>query len=87
MYCTPSETRTARKQHRCTYCAEQIEAGEQYLRWMSVNDGKAATNKVHPECLAILEEDAYGGYFEYDLYGGERPPMTKEKGVCTMIQC
>ena len=54
---------------------------------MSVNDGKADTNKVHPECLAILEEDAYGGYFEYDLYGGERPPMTKKKGVCTMIQC
>ncbi len=87
MYCTPTETRKARKPHRCTYCAEQIEVGDQYLRWMSVIDGKAITNKMHPECLTFLEEDACGGYFEYIPYEGERPPMTKQKGVCTMNTC
>ena len=50
---------------------------------MSVNNGNAVTNKMHPECLAWLE-GAAGGYFEYDVYGGDRPAMTKEKGVCTM---
>lgn len=73
MYCTPTETRTARKSHRCTYCAEQIEVGEQYLRWMNVDNDKAVTNKLHPECLAFLEENACGEQFEYPLYEGERP--------------
>lgn len=73
MYCTPTETRKARKQHRCTYCAEQIEVGEKYYRWMSVNEGKAFTNKMHPECLDFSEEDSYGGYFEYIPYEGDRP--------------
>lgn len=80
MYCTPTETRTARKSHRCTYCDEQIEIGDQYLRWMSVNNGNAVTNKMHPECLAFLEEDAYNGYFEYIPYEGERPSVIKHKG-------
>lgn len=73
MYSTPSETRTARKQHRCTYCAEHVEVGTQYERWMSVDDGKAFTNKMHPECLAHLVDCSGGGGFCYDLYGGERP--------------
>jgi hypothetical protein len=77
MYCTPAETRTARKPHRCTNCAEVIEAGTQYQRWMSVDDGKAKTNTMHPECLAALVDDCGSGYFEYTLYGGERPePVT-----------
>ena len=75
MYSTPPETRTARKQHRCTYCAELIEVGAQYLRWMSVDDGKAMANKMHPECISFLENEHGYGYFEYDLYGGERPQI------------
>ena len=73
MYCTPPETRTARKPHRCTNCAEVIEPGEVYKRWMSVEDGRATKNKMHPECLEALQEDAEGGYFDYMIYGGERP--------------
>jgi len=80
MYYTPPEKRTARKPHRCTYCAEQIDVGAQYERWMSVSDGKASTNKMHPECLTYLQEDSEGGYFEYCPYEGERPPTTLKKG-------
>lgn len=80
MYCTPTKILTARKPHSCTYCAEQIEVDEQYLRWMNVDNGKAVTNKMHPECLASLEESAYGGHFEYAIYEGERPPVIKHKG-------
>ena len=73
MYCTPPETRTARKQHRCMNCGEPIEIGTKYKRWMSVDDGKASSNVMHPECLDDLNK-AYGsGYFEYTLYSGERP--------------
>jgi hypothetical protein len=72
MYCTPTETRTARKQHRCTNCGEPILAGEKYERWGSVDDGKMLANIMHPECLAALQEDEPSG-FEYALYGGDRP--------------
>jgi len=75
MYSTPPETRSARKTHRCTYCAEQIEVGAQYQRWMSVDDGNVVTNKMHPECLSHLESGCCGGGFEYDLYSGDRPQM------------
>ena len=67
------ETRTARKQHRCSNCGETIELGEQYQRWMSVDDGKAFSNKMHPECLESLQDGS--GDFEYTLYGGERPEI------------
>ena len=78
MYCTPPETRTARKPRRCMNCGEMIETGTKYKRWMSVDDGKANTNAMHPEFLDDLNE-AYGsGYFEYTLYSGERPNAINE---------
>ena len=73
MYCTPPETRKARKQYRCMNCAEAIEIGTEYKRWMSVDDGKALTNVMHPECLDALNEKFGSGYWEYTPYEGERP--------------
>ena len=72
MYCTPPETRKARKAHRCMNCGEAIEVGAEYARWTSFED-KAETNKMHPECLADLQDAAGGDSFEYCLYSGERP--------------
>lgn len=73
MYCTPSETRKARKQHKCTNCAEMIDTGDEYVRWMSVESGdKAYANKMHPECLKSLQDDLCGE-FEYSPFSGERP--------------
>ena len=73
MYCTPPETRTARKPHRCMNCGETIETGTEYQRWMSVDGGKAQQNKMHPECLDALNEEFGSGYWEYSPYAGERP--------------
>jgi hypothetical protein len=73
MYCTPAKTVAAKKKHRCTNCGESIEAGTTYARWMSVDDGTACTNKMHPECLQSLRYDNDGIFWEYTLYGGERP--------------
>ena len=71
MYCTPAEQRKARVSHRCTNCGEAIEVGTEYVRWASYDDGKCFTNKMHPECIASLQEESDFG--EYTLYGGERP--------------
>lgn len=74
MYYTPVETRKARKPHRCTNCGEAIPAGSEYKRWMSVETGdRAYSNKMHPECLSSLQDDAIGGEFEYMPFSGERP--------------
>lgn len=64
MYCTPPETRTARKPHHCTNCGEAIEVGQKYQRWMSIDDGKSHTNMMHQECLDALNEECGSGYWE-----------------------
>jgi hypothetical protein len=73
MYCTPTIRLKARKPHQCTNCAEEIKAGDYYDRWASVDDGKMFTNKMHPECLQCLQDEAESGGFEYIPYSGERP--------------
>lgn len=72
MYCSPQENRKARVKHICTNCAQPIEPGEKYVRWMSVDDSMF-TNKMHPECLKALQDAADGYSWEYEAFGGERP--------------
>lgn len=71
MFCSPLETRKARKRHRCTNCGHMIEAGETYNRWMSVDDSMF-TNKMHLECYEALVAGE-NGYWEYSPYDGEPP--------------
>jgi hypothetical protein len=73
MYYTESEKFTARKQHQCTYCAEMIEPGTRYVRWMSV-DSDAFSNKMHEECYEDVSAD--GSPFEYVPFSYERPVVT-----------
>lgn len=78
MYCTPIEIRKARREHVCTYCGEAIEIGTRYPRWASYDDGRAFTNKMHPECLDAAREDAYhDGSFEYTPYNSDRPGQVR----------
>jgi len=72
MYCTPAETRKARKVHVCDNCGLWINVGSEYKRWMSVDIDCASANKMHPECLQSLQDDSDGS-FEYMQYSGERP--------------
>ena len=75
MYCTPAETRKARKQHQCMFCAETIKEGDEYSRWMCIDDGKSKANIMHVECLEYLVDAHGSGYFEYTPYSGDRPSM------------
>lgn len=72
MFNTESVDRKARKPHLCTNCGQRILAGETYKHWVTFDDS-AFTNKMHPECLSALQEDAEYGQFEYMPYSGERP--------------
>jgi hypothetical protein len=53
----------ARKPHACDYCGGAIPAGQQYLRWVWVGDGRASTCRAHCACndvavnLAALWDD------------------------------
>lgn len=78
MYCTPTQKQKARKQHRCTYCGQIINIGEEYARWASYEDGTSAQNKMHPECLESLQAEAENGVFEYTPYSGERPNILQK---------
>lgn len=64
---------TARKPHRCTWCGQAIEKGEQHFMWKSVDDSWF-TNRMHRECLdACTEECHFYGEVEYPAYQNERP--------------
>ena len=73
MYCTPVETKTARKNCRCTYCGETIFSGEMYMCWDSIEYTRF-TSKLHLECSDEL--DGRLGSFEYIPHNNERPPNT-----------
>ena len=52
------ETPTAVKQHRCCWCWQMIEAGEQYRRYRYWADGDAGTVKLHAECFKAMQDAA-----------------------------
>ncbi len=59
MYCTPIvKVAAARKAHRCTWCGQDIEAGQPYERWASYDDA-AFQNKMHPECAEACGDKYY----------------------------
>jgi predicted RNA-binding Zn-ribbon protein involved in translation (DUF1610 family) len=72
MYCSPTTRHTAIKPHRCHSCGEDIAAGEAYMRWRCYDNGRASTAKMHEECYAMHDGDAYAEW-EYEQYGHERP--------------
>lgn len=73
-HCTEAETHKARKLHRCEWCWQRINVGEQYKRYRFYDGGDAATVKMHPECYDAMQVEAHeeGGYFEW-IPGQERP--------------
>lgn len=64
------EYRIARKTHQCTYCAESIGVGDDYVYQTSVYDHHWCISKMHPECFEELCDD---GECEYIPYSNERP--------------
>ena len=48
--------KAAQKAHRCSWCAEKIDAGSSYSRWRYYGDDGPTVVKIHPECKAALDE-------------------------------
>lgn len=70
--------RTARKQHRCVWCAEKIERGEKYIDHRVVNDEANCvdTQHWHLECeedFLEAQRDSGGGCMYFDYGEGKRP--------------
>ncbi len=64
---------TARKRHKCAYCGQRIEQGDQYQREKSVYDGEFQDHAWHLECLEAQNDAARDGDTEFLLYSNERP--------------
>ena len=71
----------ARKQHRCIWCGQHIEAGEKYRRERSVYDGDMQNHKWHQECNAAAAEYFRQGEDEFSPHENERPPKLDADGV------
>lgn len=71
---TNPTTQRAAKQHRCTWCWQFIDAGDNYTRYRFFSYGDASTVKMHPECYGAMQDAAReeGGNIEWTP-GQERP--------------
>ncbi|CAB4154600.1 hypothetical protein UFOVP652_17 [uncultured Caudovirales phage] len=75
---TESTCHTAIKRHRCTWCWQFIEAGEQYQRYRYYDGGEASTIKMHPECFdAMQQESRELGYGVFEWTPGQERPERK----------
>jgi hypothetical protein len=77
---TEPTTQTARKTHRCTWCWQLIEPGEEYKRYRHFDNGEARTEKLHPECYEAMlgEVTEWGGHIEWTP-GQERPEKKEQQ--------
>ena len=76
--------KAAKKQHRCDWCSEKIDAGTSYKRYRWFGDDGAAVVKMHPECYdAMLEvADAEGGQIEFTPHSSSRGCSCGDSGDC-----
>ena len=65
-----SVIRTARKDHKCTYCAEKIVKGETYTYQKGNYEGSWFESKMHHECFEDMAESFDDSYIPYS---NERP--------------
>jgi hypothetical protein len=68
------ENRIARKPHRCEWCGERIEPGQQYRYYSGVFYGNFQSTHMHNECYDACQEDAseYGMDYEFEPYRNGR---------------
>lgn len=70
------KTRTARTQHRCDWCGEDIFPFESYIDERAVYCGDFQALKFHPECKDACSNIAREiGDFDIDLRGYKRGSM------------
>ena len=64
------QDRTAAKDHKCTWCAEHINKGDDYKFQKGNHEGSWFETKMHPECWQDFID---GGENEYTPYSADRP--------------
>jgi len=69
-FCAINKPVVARKKHKCTYCAEPINAGDEYIYQRGNYDGNWYENKLHEECYIDLQESGDDSFLPYS---NERP--------------
>ena len=75
-----SDSRKARKQHRCIWCGQAIIPGDTYVDERSVYDGSIQRHRWHPECIQDARDGrANGDDCEFLAWSNERPPRAPEK--------
>lgn len=82
---TQTETiKAAKKQHKCDWCPESIDAGEPYKRYRFFGDAGPAVVKMHPECYDAMQEvaDEEGGYLEWTPHESPRGCSCGGAGDC-----
>jgi hypothetical protein len=68
---TAKETVKAKKEHRCSWCAQKIDAGSNYHRWRYFGDDGPTVVKMHPECEAArIEASKHDSDFDEWPEGG-----------------
>lgn len=77
MFVSDSKLTKANKAHRCTWCGQAINKGEQYARWTSVDGpGGWFLSKMHVECVGAMHDEIRdGGDREYMPFENERPEV------------
>lgn len=72
-----TETRKARKPHRCIWCGQGIAAGDQYHHVRGVMDGDMQVDDWHPECrTTAADECGTDGEWEFTAWDNERPALS-----------
>ena len=66
----PMLLRKANKRHKCSYCGEAINKGDEYCFQKGNYDGRWFESKMHHECFDDMCENDDD---EYTLYVNERP--------------
>ncbi len=65
--------KAAKKRHRCSWCAEGIEAGETYKRYRWFGDDGPMTVKMHPECYDAMLELSQEWGEDIEFHEGDNP--------------
>lgn len=63
----------ARKAHRCSWCGQPIDVGDEYVRVRGVFEGYPLVNKFHPECDAAAAADYQEWGEGFMPYENQRP--------------
>jgi hypothetical protein len=63
----------AKKRHKCIWCGQRTEIGDQYVREFSMYCGDVQDHKWHSECYDDAQKQFSTGDVEFESFDNERP--------------